>query len=85
MQHPRSAPRHAGSFACTPGATPLWSPRDRHLRATQCLAGLSTPSKELYSILANGHNPLLWLGIAAGINEQEEDRVLNPSPGSWRG
>lgn len=53
----------------------------RHLRAIHCLSGLRAPSKELYSILANRHNLLLLplLGIAAEINEQEKDRVLNPA------
>lgn len=59
----------------------LRSPRNRQLTVTQCLAGLSTPSTELYSFLANKQNLLLFhaLGTAAGINEQEKDGVLNPA------
>lgn len=81
MQHPHSVPRHARSHTCTPRAALLWSPRNGHLRTIQCLSGLSTLSKELYSVLVNTHNLLLLrsLGIAAEINEQEKDRVLNPS------
>lgn len=59
----------------------LWSPKNRQLSVTQCLPGLSTPSTELYSILANKHNllPFHALGMAAEINEQEKEEVLNPA------
>lgn len=81
MQHLCSVPRHARSLVYTPRAPLLLGPRDRHRRAIQCLSGLITPSKELYSILVHRHDLLLLcsLGIAAEINEQEEDRVLNPA------
>lgn len=72
MQHWRNEP--ARHVRCT-------HTRSRHLRVIHCLSGLSAPSKELYSILANRHNLLLLplLGIAAEINEQEKDWVLNPA------
>lgn len=48
---------------------------------TQCPSVLSTPSTELYSLLANKHNllPFHTLGMAAEINEQEKDGVLSPA------
>lgn len=65
----------------------LWSPRNWQLSVTQCLSGFSTPSTELYSLLANKHNllPFHALGMAAEINEQEKDGVLNPACWVWRG
>lgn len=74
-------PRRFRSLAHTQGVVLQWSPKNTHLRVIQCLSGLGTWSKELYSILANKHNLFLLqsLEITAESNEQEKDQVRNPA------